>query len=400
MNDVSKVWYRTSLLGSTLFAVDADGEVISHTVYDPWGNPLTETYTDANFSGLDNANNFTGYTWDEVLGLYFAQNRFYDAENHRFTQEDTIKDGATWYGYCRNNPLIWVDPFGQKTDSASNVAKQLALLEDIASSYLGKRTSDKKVALLVLQFIRRNNYDTPLWGTIAGSIDNDFVSYVKDKNIDVYNYFTKAECDSNFWVDEVSFPLEGGVIDLWHFVATAGGQLYNSGFSDGFKQGLMPEWHLDNLSGWAGDLQTLLKNDILKLGDDILYQDAYNATQRFITDTDPYSSYFSYVDLLSDVDAYNIAQSIKKSQSISKAFSEYYQSGYSTRFTNFSNGLSQARMRSLSLQYTQLKYLGIIKWPLYSETPTYIPKAIAEGTAHGFADYIWSQVQLEKEHKK
>ena len=51
-NDVRKVWYRTSHLGSTLFAVDENGKVISHTIYDPWGNPLTKTYTDTNSAAL------------------------------------------------------------------------------------------------------------------------------------------------------------------------------------------------------------------------------------------------------------------------------------------------------------------------------------------------------------
>ena len=111
-NDVRKVWYRTSHLGSTLFAVDENGKVISHTIYDPWGNPLTETYTDTNFRGIDNSNNYTGYTWDEVLDLYFAQNRFYDPADHRFTQEDPIKDGENWYGYCGNNPVNSTDPDG------------------------------------------------------------------------------------------------------------------------------------------------------------------------------------------------------------------------------------------------------------------------------------------------
>ena len=110
------MWYRTSLLGSTLFAVNADGEVISHTVYDPWGKPLTETYTDTNFSGLANLNNFTGYTWDQVLGLYFAQNRFYDSAAHRFTQEDIVKDGANWYGYCGNGPMVQIDLTGLAYD--------------------------------------------------------------------------------------------------------------------------------------------------------------------------------------------------------------------------------------------------------------------------------------------
>ena len=110
--DTGKVWYRSSLLNSTLYTVDADGEVIAHMIYDPWGNPLVESYTDANLSGLVNRNNYTGYTWDETLGLYFAQNRFYDAENHRFTQEDVIKDGTNWYVYCGNNPINYVDPLG------------------------------------------------------------------------------------------------------------------------------------------------------------------------------------------------------------------------------------------------------------------------------------------------
>ena len=111
-NDVRKVWYRTSHLGSTLFAVDENGKVISHTIYDPWGNPLTETYTDTNFSGIDNSNNYTGYTWDEVLDLYFAQNRFYDSADHQFTQEEPIKDGENWYGYCGNNPIVYFDFYG------------------------------------------------------------------------------------------------------------------------------------------------------------------------------------------------------------------------------------------------------------------------------------------------
>ena len=111
-NDVRKVWYRTSHLGSTLFAVDETGKVISHTIYDPWGNPLTKTYTDTNFSGIDNANNYTGYTWDEVLDLYFAQNRFYDPADYRFTQEDPIKDGENWYAYCGNNAIAERDMYG------------------------------------------------------------------------------------------------------------------------------------------------------------------------------------------------------------------------------------------------------------------------------------------------
>ena len=65
-----------------------------------------------NFSGIDNINNYTGYTYDEVLKQYYAQNRFYDPENRRFTQEDDVEDGDNWYNYCNNNPVNYVDPSG------------------------------------------------------------------------------------------------------------------------------------------------------------------------------------------------------------------------------------------------------------------------------------------------
>ena len=83
------MWYCQSHLGSTLFAVDADGEVVAHTIYDAWGNPLVDTYPDANFSGLENLNNYTGYTWDETLNFYFVQNRTYRFANKKVRSEKT-----------------------------------------------------------------------------------------------------------------------------------------------------------------------------------------------------------------------------------------------------------------------------------------------------------------------
>jgi hypothetical protein len=50
-----------------------EGEVRFHMIYDEWGLPMMETRLDMNYSGLDNINNYTGYTWDEVLDVYYAQ---------------------------------------------------------------------------------------------------------------------------------------------------------------------------------------------------------------------------------------------------------------------------------------------------------------------------------------
>jgi RHS repeat-associated protein len=94
--------------------VDDAGEVVTHIVYDAWGVAQTTANLDLNFAGIDNdnVNNFTGYTWDVTLELYYAQARFYDASAHRFTTEDPARDGGNWYVYCGDNPLIYVDPWG------------------------------------------------------------------------------------------------------------------------------------------------------------------------------------------------------------------------------------------------------------------------------------------------
>ena len=111
--DMQRVRFLQDHLGSDVAALDANGNVLWHMMYDPWGRPLLETYTDANRSGIQLVS-FTSYSWDEVLGLYFAQNRFYDPVSRRFTQVDPIRDGSNWYAYVYNNPVNFIDPLGLK----------------------------------------------------------------------------------------------------------------------------------------------------------------------------------------------------------------------------------------------------------------------------------------------
>ena len=115
VNHTEKLIYRTNHLTSTLFAVDEDGAVALHMMYDEWGNPQVDTDFNVNKSGVSNLNNYTGYTYDDVLGIYYAQNRFYDASTKRFIQEDPIKDGMNWYAYVGNNPVNKIDPTGLAT---------------------------------------------------------------------------------------------------------------------------------------------------------------------------------------------------------------------------------------------------------------------------------------------
>lgn len=111
-NDINKVWYRSNLTGSSLYAVDKNGETVSHAVYNAWGRLQSDAPTDMNFTGMEGLISYSTYSWDVTLELYFAQNRFYDPADKRFTQEDKTEDGVNWYLYVENNPLIFVDADG------------------------------------------------------------------------------------------------------------------------------------------------------------------------------------------------------------------------------------------------------------------------------------------------
>lgn len=68
--------------------------------------------------------NYTGYDWDDVLGMYYAKARFYSADDKRFVAIDPIKGQITdplslvSYLYCVDNPLRWTDPLGMKAQLA------------------------------------------------------------------------------------------------------------------------------------------------------------------------------------------------------------------------------------------------------------------------------------------
>ena len=55
---------------------------------------------------------FTGHIYDTTLDIYFAEARFYDANNRTWLAMDPVKDGGNWYQYCYSNPTTFYDPTG------------------------------------------------------------------------------------------------------------------------------------------------------------------------------------------------------------------------------------------------------------------------------------------------
>jgi RHS repeat-associated protein len=127
-------YYHNDILGSTIAITDGDGKVQEVNIYGPFGETefsykatlhkiqpekRAELLVDPFLYSSDNRYMYTGQEQDEFGGLIYYNARWYDPEVGRFISEDPAaanpNDPLTInrYIYCRNNPLIYVDPSGE-----------------------------------------------------------------------------------------------------------------------------------------------------------------------------------------------------------------------------------------------------------------------------------------------
>jgi RHS repeat-associated protein len=135
--DTPKINYTTNdHLGSPRITTDQNGQVISRTDYQPYGEEIASTQRTANlgYTVQDSVKQgFTGYIKDDETGLDFAQARMYQSGLGRFTSVDPLMASAvvtnaqTWnrYTYVGNNPLNYIDPTGKNYEDLQGKRKQL-----------------------------------------------------------------------------------------------------------------------------------------------------------------------------------------------------------------------------------------------------------------------------------
>jgi len=104
-------YYHSDHLGSSNIITDETGTQVQHTEYQPYGKPTI------NEGIYDSPYKFTGKELD-TTGLYYYGARYYDPEIGRFITPDSYVQNPldpqtlNRYTYCRNNPLIYIDPSG------------------------------------------------------------------------------------------------------------------------------------------------------------------------------------------------------------------------------------------------------------------------------------------------
>jgi RHS repeat-associated protein len=160
----------TDHLGSVNVVLNANGNGRSRLRYDPWGKQrYVENITPTGYR-------YTAQRFDDKLGLYDYQARYYDAHIGRFISADIfVQDPAnpqnySRYTYVLNNPLIYTDPTGYLT------AKEM---ED----YFGYSSLDAAIAGLgeKLAYLLWNTSVT--WGDVIRYDEGDaLIALLSDSN--------------------------------------------------------------------------------------------------------------------------------------------------------------------------------------------------------------------------
>jgi len=122
-------YFQKNLQGDIIGVVDKNAKVVANYSYDAWGVPtITQDSTDCGIASI-NPYRYRGYYYDQEMGMYYLQSRYYDPTVGRFVNGDTGHEitfdshvlCCNLYNYCYNDSINNVDATGNLI--ASTIAK-------------------------------------------------------------------------------------------------------------------------------------------------------------------------------------------------------------------------------------------------------------------------------------
>lgn len=102
-------YVHTDALGSPVSITDASGNIIEHTMYEPFGAVMNRP--------LEDGPGYTGHVADPATGLTYMQQRYYDPSTAAFLSVDPIAasiSGFSKYPYANSNPYRFMDSDGRQ----------------------------------------------------------------------------------------------------------------------------------------------------------------------------------------------------------------------------------------------------------------------------------------------
>lgn len=345
----------------------------------------------------DYYNIYTSGSTDTYCELYQGTSLFLegdddDGDGNNFKLTRKLSKDTTYYFKVRGYSSSTSGSYSLKIEC--DFVNQLQKLHDLAKAYASNNT---EAVELTMQFIRRGKYtgnymNLEFWGLAAGDVNSGFVSYVKSQNAELYEYFTITG-------ERFLYRANGEKIDIPHLAATY--NIYQFNTFGQIGSAVLPEYWIDNLGGWAGDLRSIIPYVMRNVDYTTDYDSIYDETMSQIGSA---SSKFSMPDLLADVDAYNLYNSVNVS-SLATTFNNYYiNGGTNTRFTSFTNEWTKTEIFNLTKEMmTNSVVNSSAVWPLKKVNAS--DQSTSEGLSlsnnqmnaicNAFTDYLWNRIQLE-----
>ncbi|ACL02910.1 hypothetical protein Dalk_1207 [Desulfatibacillum aliphaticivorans] len=182
-------YFSKDHLGSSTVVTDDSGAVVEQADYRPFGEYRFYTGTVATPTPYK----YTDQELDESTGLYNYDARHYDPAIGRFISPDSLipnlydPQQLNPYAYCRNNPLIYVDPTGHEPRQPFNEALDATIDFEIRYNDDSIR-NNVEYSTVVYSFTNENGkkqyvYDYPTIGTensnppVPDSIYKDDLDY-------------------------------------------------------------------------------------------------------------------------------------------------------------------------------------------------------------------------------
>ena len=171
--ETQKLYYlHRDYLGSIVMLTDEDGNIAERRHFDSWGQPIKVEDSAGNtldkLTLLDRG--FTGHEHLLSVGLINMNARLYDPVLHRFLQPDNfVQDpfntqNFNRYGYCLNNPLMYVDQNGEEIITA------IVVIGAIVGAYFGGAQANGSYNPLEWNYSRLSSWLGIVGGAVVGGV--------------------------------------------------------------------------------------------------------------------------------------------------------------------------------------------------------------------------------------